>query len=66
MMLPGLNVTSIPLNSDVPPSPGGSLAPAVSYKLIKLDQTEGLDGAAPIPKFMLAGAEANKPLRPPT
>lgn len=66
MVLPGLNVTSIPLNSDVPPSPVGSLLPAVSYKLIKLDQTEGVEGADPTPKFMLAGADANEPLLPPT
>lgn len=66
-MLPGLNVTSIPLNSDIPPSPRGTLAPAVSYKLIKLDQTEGgKEGADPTPKFMLAGADANEPLLPPT
>ncbi|KAL3153016.1 Hexokinase-3 [Trebouxia sp. C0009 RCD-2024] len=66
VVLPGLNVTSIPLNSDVPPSPVGSLLPAVSYKLIKLDQTEGVEGADPTPKFMLAGADANEPLLPPT
>ncbi len=65
-MLPGLNVTSIPLNSDVAPSPRGTLAPAVSYKLIKLDQSEGKDGADPTPKFMLAGQDANEPLLPPT
>ena len=65
-MLPGLNVTSIPLNGDVPPSPAGTLAPAVSYKLIKLDQTEGgKEGPDPTPKFMLAGADANEPLLPP-
>lgn len=66
-MLPGLNVTSTPLNSDIPPSPRGMLAPAVSYKLIKLDQTDGgKEGADPTPKFVLAGADANEPLLPPT
>ena len=60
-MLPGLNVTSVPLNIDVPPSPRGTLMPAVSYKFIKLDQTEGKDGSDPTPKFMLAGQDANEP-----
>ena len=64
-MLPGLGVTSIPLNSDVPPSPGRTLMPAVSYKFIKLDQAESKDGSDPTPKFMLAGADANDPLLPP-
>lgn len=60
---PGLNVTSIPLNSNVTPSPKGTLAPSVSYKLIKLDQTDSADGT---PKFMLAGQDANEPLLPVT
>lgn len=56
-------MTSIPLNSIVAPSPKGSLTPAMSYKLIKLDQTDSADGA---PKFMLAGQDANEPLLPVT
>lgn len=61
-VLPGLNVTSIPLSGAVGPSPKGSLTPSVSYKLIKLDQTDA-DGH---PKFMLAGQDANEPLLPVT
>jgi len=57
-------VTSVPLNIDVPPSPRGTLAPAVSYKLIKLDQSESKDGSDPTPKFVLAGQDANDPLLP--
>ena len=64
-MLPGLNVTSIPLNGEVAPSPRGTLAPAMSYKLMKLDQTAPKDGSDPAPKFMLAGQDANEPLLPP-
>ncbi|DBB18216.1 hypothetical protein WJX82_000391 [Trebouxia sp. C0006] len=63
-MQPGLTVTSVPLNIDVPPSPRGTLAPAVSYKLIKLDQSESKDGSDPTPKFVLAGQDANDPLLP--
>lgn len=63
-MQSGLTVTSVPLNIDVPPSPRGTLAPAVSYKLIKLDQSESKDGSDPTPKFMLAGQDANDPLLP--
>ena len=63
-MQPGLTVTSVPLNIDVPPSPRGTLAPAVSYKLIKLDQSDSKDGSDPTPKFMLAGQDANDPLLP--
>lgn len=63
-MQPGLTVTSVPLNVDVPPSPRGTLAPAVSYKLIKLDQSESKDGSDPTPKFVLAGQDANDPLLP--
>lgn len=61
-MQPGLTVTSVPLNIDVPPSPRGALAPAVSYKFIKLDQSESKDGSDPTPKFMLAGQDANDAL----
>ena len=64
-MLPGLNVTSIPLSGEVAPSPRGTLAPAMSYKLIKLDQTAPKDGSDPTPKFMLAGQDANETLLPP-
>ena len=63
-MQPGLTVTSVPLNIDVPPSPRGTLAPAVSYKLIKLDQSESKAGSDPTPKFVLAGQDANDPLLP--
>lgn len=56
-------MTSIPLNSAVTPSPKGTLAPAVSYKLIKLDQTDSADAT---PKFMLAGQDNNDPLLPVT
>ncbi|KAL0026791.1 hypothetical protein WJX77_001496 [Trebouxia sp. C0004] len=62
----GLAVTSLPLNIDIPLSPRGTLAPAVSYKLIKLDQAESKDGSDPTPKFMLAGQDANDPLLPPS
>lgn len=51
------------MNSNVTPSPKGTLAPAVSYKLIKLDQTDSADGT---PKFMLAGQDNNEPLLPVT
>ena len=58
-MLP--SVTSVPLNADVLPS--RTLTPAVSYKFIKLDQSESKDGSDPTPKFVLAGQDANDPVQ---